>query len=96
MGEITFVEKVACRLTKLGLAAPAVLLLEAHKPLAFISSQFLLVAQPTLNVFVSSGLTQGMVDLLADSTQLEQLISHLEQNTNGSAKITEVNKETGQ
>ena len=79
MDQLTFVEKVAHKLTHLGLAAPAILLLEAHKPLAFISSQCLLVAQPTLNLFVTPFFTQGLVDLLADPTQLEQLISHLEQ-----------------
>jgi hypothetical protein len=79
--QLTFVEKVAHKLTGLGLAAPAILLLEAHKPLAFIGSQFLLVAQPTLNLFVSPNFTQGLVDLLADPIQLEQLIAQLEQNT---------------
>ncbi|MBI1877871.1 MAG: hypothetical protein HYR94_06530 [Chloroflexi bacterium] len=81
MNQVTFVEKVAHKLTSLGLAAPAVLLLEAHKPLTFIGSQFLLVAQPTLNLFVSPHFTQSMVDLLADPNQLEQLISHLERQT---------------
>jgi hypothetical protein len=76
----TFVEKVAHKLANLGLAGPVGLLLEAHKPLAFVSSQFLLVAQPTLNMFVSPTFTQGLVDTLADPTQMEQLISQLEQN----------------
>jgi hypothetical protein len=76
----TFVEKVVHKLATLGLAGPAVLLLEAHKPLAFVSSQFLLVAQPTLNLFVSPTFTQSLVDTLADPTQVEQLISQLEHN----------------
>ena len=79
MYQVAFVEKIAQKLSRMGLAMPAVLLLEAHKPLAFISSQFLLVAQPTLNLFISPDFTQGMVDLLADPSQLEQLISQLEQ-----------------
>jgi hypothetical protein len=78
---VAFVEKIAQKLSRMGLAMPAVLFLEAHKPLAFISSQFLLVAQPTLNLFVSPDFTQGMVDLLADPSQLEQLVSELEQRT---------------
>jgi hypothetical protein len=76
--QVTFVGKIAQKLAKLGLAAPAVLLLEAHKPLAFISSQCLLVAQPTLNLFISPYFTQGLVDLLADPVQVDQLIAHLE------------------
>lgn len=79
MDQLTFVEKVAHKLTHLGLAGPAILLLEAHKPLAFIGSQFLLVAQPSLNLFVPSPFTQNLIDLLADPAQLDQLISRLEQ-----------------
>lgn len=79
MNQVTFVEKVAHKLTSLGLAAPAILWLEVSKPLAFISSQFLLVAQPALNLFVSPPFTQSMVDLLTDPSQLEQLIRQLEQ-----------------
>ena len=80
MDQLTFVEKVAQKLTHLGLTGPAVLLLEAHKPLAFIGSQFLLVAQPSLNLFIPSPLTQNLIDLLGDPVQLEQLIARLEQN----------------
>lgn len=79
MDQVTFVGKIAQKLTQLGLAAPAVLLLEAHKPLAFMGSQCLLVAQPTLNLFISPHFTQNLVDLLADPVQLEQLIAYLEQ-----------------
>lgn len=78
MNQVTFVGRIAQKLADLGLAAPAVLLLEAHKPLAFIGSQCLLVAQPTLNLFISPHFTQGLVDLLADPVQLDQLIAHLE------------------
>ncbi len=83
MDQVTFVEKVAHKLISLGLAAPAVLLLEAHKPLAFVGSQFLLLAQPTLNIFVSANFSQSLVDLLADPTQLDQLITQLEQKDTG-------------
>jgi hypothetical protein len=60
------------------LAEPAVLLLEANKPLAFLGSQLLMVAQPTLNIFVSPHLTKQTINLLTDSAQLEQLIQVLE------------------
>jgi len=84
MDQMTFVEKVARKISGLGLTAPAVLFLEAHKPLAFLSSQLLLIAQPTLNLFVSAHSTQNMVDLLADPTQFEQLMTQLEQKTSPS------------
>ena len=73
-----FVQKVADKITDLGLIGPAILLLEANKPLAFLGSQLLLVAQPTLNIFVPPSLTQQTINLLADSTQLEQLLQTLE------------------
>jgi hypothetical protein len=81
MKQNTFIESVADKITALGLTGPAILLLEANKPLAFISSQLLLVAQPTLDIFLSRNFTQNVVDLLADSEQLEQLITHLETKT---------------
>ncbi len=79
MDPVTFVERVARKIAQLGLSTPAILLLEAHKPVAFLGGQFLLVAQPTLDFFISPRLTQGMVDLLTDPAQLEQLMTHLEQ-----------------
>ena len=81
MDQMTFVEKVTRKISGLGLTAPAILFLEAHKPLAFLSSQLLLIAQPSLNLFVSPHSTQSMVNLLADPSQLEQLMTQLEQKT---------------
>jgi hypothetical protein len=89
MDSMTFAEKVAHKITSLGLAKPMLLLLEAHKPLTFLSSQGLLVAQPTLNLFVSSSFTQSMVDLLSDPAQLEQLMTHLEHKTSQPAVFME-------
>ncbi len=73
-----FVEKVANRIIELRLTAPAILLLEAHKPLAFLGSQLLLVAQPILDIFLPQNLAGNTVDLLADPDQLEQLLTRLE------------------
>ncbi len=78
MNPDNFVQKVADKITQLGLAGPAILLLEANKPLAFWGSQLLLVAQPTLNIFVSPHLTQQTINLLTNSDQLELLIQVLE------------------
>jgi hypothetical protein len=74
-----FAQKLAQKIAYLGLTAPAIALLETHKPLAFVGSQFLLVAQPTLNLFMSSDVTRQMADLLADPVQVEELITQLEQ-----------------
>lgn len=79
MAQQTFAEKLVAKIADLGLTAPAILLLEAHKPLAFVGSQLLLVAQPTLDLFLSPGSTRNAADLLADPSQLKQLIAGLEQ-----------------
>lgn len=78
MDQANFIERIASKITDLGLAAPAIFLLEAHKPLAFLGSQLLLVAQPTLDIFVSPPFTRNTADLLADPAQLDQLIARLE------------------
>ena len=75
-----FINQVANKISELGLTAPAILLLEAHKPLAFIGSQFLLVAQPTLDLFLPPDMIGNVSELLADPDQLEQLITKLEHN----------------
>jgi hypothetical protein len=81
MSQNNFIEKVADRITDLGLVGPAILLLEANRPLAFIGSQLLLVAQPTLDIFLPQNFTQNTINLLSDSDQLEQLITILETKT---------------
>jgi hypothetical protein len=77
--QLNFIEKVAGKIVSLGLTTPALVGLEAHKPLAFLTSQLLLVAQPTLNLFFSPDITTRMVELLASPVQLDQLITHLDQ-----------------
>lgn len=78
MNQTDFIQRVANRITELGLTTPAILLLEVNKPLAFIGSQFLLMAQPSLDIFLPDHFTRDMVDLLADPAQLDRLISKLE------------------
>jgi hypothetical protein len=78
MNQANFIEKVAEKISNLGLTAPAILLLEANKPLAFIGSQLLLVAQPTLDLFLPRDLTKKFTNLLEDPAQFEQLIVSLE------------------
>ncbi len=78
MTQNSFSQKIADKIAELGLTAPAILLLEAHKPLSFVSSQLLLVAQPTLDIFLPQNFTRNLAGLLVDPTQMEQLIASLE------------------
>ncbi|MCB0193282.1 MAG: hypothetical protein KDJ65_15155 [Anaerolineae bacterium] len=77
-----FAEKVANKIFNLGLTAPAIFLLEAHKPLAFLGSQLLLIGQPVLNIFLSHHLTSNAVTLFENPEHLETLITHLETKAN--------------
>ena len=81
MNSDNFIQKVADKITDLGLTGPAILLLEANKPLSFLGSQLLLVAQPTLDVFLPPSFTQQTINLLAHPEQIEQLITTLEAET---------------
>ncbi len=78
MSQTIFVTKIATKIKDLGLTAPILFLLEAHKPLAFIGSQFLLVTQPALDLFLPQNFVQHAVNLLQDPVQLEQLLVSLE------------------
>ena len=59
-----------------GLRSPAILFLEAHKPLAPIGSQVLLFLQPLLR-FVGP-LLGWYALLLEDPANVERVLSHLE------------------
>ena len=78
MDTTIFSHKVAHKIAALGLTTPAIFLLEAHKPLAFLGSQLLLIAQPTLDILLPSHLLRNTADLLADTDQVEQLLTQLE------------------
>lgn len=75
-----FIQNVADKIADLRLTMPAILLLEAHKPLAFLGSQLLLIAQPTLDIFLPQNLVNDLAKLLAEPEQVEQLITRLEIN----------------
>ncbi len=73
-----FAGRWADKIRQLGLAAPAVLLLEAHKPLSFITGQFLLVSQPLLSFFFAAEGVNNVITLLSDRNCLEGFIAELE------------------
>ncbi|MFQ5885606.1 MAG: hypothetical protein ACE5II_00055 [Anaerolineae bacterium] len=60
-----------------GMAAPAILFLESHKPLSFLVSQFLLLSQPTLEPFLG-GVVREYALLLEDRGSVETILSRLE------------------
>lgn len=79
MNTDSFINHIADKLDSFGLIMPTILLIEAHKPLAFVSSQLLLIAQPSLNLLLSPDNTQSLINLLSDDTHVDRLITALEQ-----------------
>jgi hypothetical protein len=67
-------DRLSRQLDRLGLVAPALLLLEAHRPLAFLAGQALRVASPLLG----GEPVDGYADLLEDPAAVEALMQRLE------------------
>ena len=61
------------------LTVPAILLLQATRPLAFIASQGLLLCQPLLSFVYDAPRIEGYAELLADRASIDRLVSRLEE-----------------
>jgi hypothetical protein len=72
------VERLSHLIGRWRLATPAVLFLEANKPLSFVGSQALLMLQPMTDLFMAHELTGDLAALFADRDRLETLITRLE------------------
>jgi len=72
------IEGLARQIERLGLTAPALLMLEAHKPLAFLASQGLLFTQPLLGFWMDGTRVNEYAHLLEDPATIEQLVQRLE------------------
>lgn len=73
-----FIPSWAGKIKQWGLGTPAILFLEANKPLSFIFSQWLLVSRPMANLFFPSHLTDNAVSLFSNRNYLDYLIKELE------------------
>ncbi len=66
-------DSVAHQIERWGLSAPALLFLEAHRPLAWLGGQALLLLQPVLMPFCREENIIGLVALLSDEANLNRL-----------------------
>jgi hypothetical protein len=78
-------DRVSRKIVDLRLTAPAILFLEAYKPLAFLGAQVLWVAQPFLNLFIAPADLHDFALLIQDDDGAEALIARLEAPTNAAA-----------
>lgn len=74
----SFIDLVVQIIRRHGLQMPALLLLEAGRPAAFLGGQFLWVAQPALSLLVPSDQIRQMAALLEDPTAVRTLTAKLE------------------
>jgi hypothetical protein len=61
-----------------GLTLPALLFLQATKPISFVASQGLLLCQPVLSFFYDSPRIADYAVLLADRANIDRLVARLE------------------
>ena len=73
------IERLATEVAKRGLFVPAILFLEMHRPLAFLSSQALLLGSGFLGPIFGVGNLQRVYRLLQSSENVERLIQRIEE-----------------
>jgi hypothetical protein len=73
------IKRLAQKISSCGLTAPAILFLEANKPLSFISSQALLFFQPLLSFLFGDEIIGGYAQVFEDQANVERLLHFLEQ-----------------
>jgi hypothetical protein len=72
------IEPLARRINRWNLALPAIVVLEAIKPISFIAGQGLLLCEPVLSFFYAEPRVSDYANLLADRSNVDRLIACLE------------------
>ena len=72
------IAEIARRLERRHLAAPAVLLLESHKPFGFVVSQAMLLLEPLVEWFLGPTSWREYAAVLEDPQGIELLLEELE------------------
>ncbi len=72
------IERLVSQLNAWGMVAPALMFLEANKPLSFLGSQLILLSQPVLGLIWEDKLLGDYALLLEDRDNIERLLCRLE------------------
>jgi len=72
------IEKVATRVSNMGLETPAILFLEAHRPLTFFANQALIFLSPILYPLFG-GKTEQAAKFFEERDNVEKLITRIEE-----------------
>ncbi len=81
------IDRLTRRIAKLGMIAPAILFLEAYKPLSFIGAQMLWATQPFLSIAFNAQDLSDLAALASDEAGTESLIARLEALQAGSSSV---------
>lgn len=84
--EDEILNKVASKITALGMETPAIFLLEMSKPINYIGSQFLTFMNPMITSFLDIKSYDTFTELIADRNKLEELICRIEENAHARSK----------
>ncbi|MBC7327717.1 hypothetical protein H5T87_06345 [bacterium] len=77
--EEQFIDRLAERIKRMGLVAPAIFFLEAHKPLSFIGGQVLYFSRPFLGVLFGFQNISLAAKILSTPGGVEKLLKKLEE-----------------
>ena len=73
------IEHLTEQISRWRLTVPAILFLQVTRPLTFIASQGLLLAQPLLSFVYDAPRIEDYAEFLADRASIDQLVSRLEE-----------------
>lgn len=76
--EMQMIERVAQKINQLGLQTPTLFMLDAGRPLAFLSGQLFWIVQPAASLFVSADIVRQWASLLENPATLTVLKERLE------------------
>lgn len=76
-----FLDRLAAAVQRLGLSEPALMALDAGRPLAFVGGQMLWLLQPLLSLLVSGSYVTQLAQVLEKPETVSALVTRLEANT---------------
>lgn len=74
----SYLQTIADGLQRWGMRLPALILLEAGRPLSFPAGQMIWVAQPFLSLFIARQTVESLAHFLEEPSNLDSLITYLE------------------
>lgn len=87
--EDALIEKAACEIERRKLTAPALMFLESHKPLAFLTSQSAITFAPFITPFLGFDFVNDYSRLFAKRENVDKLLDRIERGRQETAPAEE-------